>query len=107
MRDDPPVVEPDDATERGDARATDGFAHLQAAARELIAAARAVLDVAEELVDDPGTVNVVADAVGTAVRTAASFGRRAAGADGVASADGGRDGSGTAGAGGVQRIRVQ
>ena len=28
--------------------------HLQAAAKELIAAARAVLDVAEDLVDDPG-----------------------------------------------------
>ena len=35
--------------------------HLQAAAKELIAAARAALDVAEEMVDDPsGVVEAVA-----------------------------------------------
>jgi hypothetical protein len=34
-------------------RAREGVAHLQAAARELIAAARAALDVAEDLVGDP------------------------------------------------------
>jgi hypothetical protein len=34
-------------------RAREGIEHLQAAARELIAAARAALDVAEELVNDP------------------------------------------------------
>ena len=38
--------------------------HLQAAARELIAAARAALDAAERLVDDPQTVNTVAGAAG-------------------------------------------
>ncbi len=35
-------------------RAHDVVAHLQAAALEMIAAARAVLDVAEELVKEPG-----------------------------------------------------
>jgi hypothetical protein len=34
-------------------RAREGVEHLQAAARELIAAARAALDVAEEVVGDP------------------------------------------------------
>jgi len=34
-------------------RAGEAVAHLQTAARELIAAARAFLDVAEEVVDDP------------------------------------------------------
>lgn len=36
-----------------DERARDVFEHLQAAALEMIAAARAALDVAEELVKDP------------------------------------------------------
>lgn len=44
------------------ARAREGVEHLQAAARELIEAARAALDVAEELVDDPESV---ASLVGT------------------------------------------
>jgi len=56
-------------------RAADGLAHLQAAARELIAAARAMLDVAEDLVEDPGTVTAVVDAFGSVVRTAARAGR--------------------------------
>jgi hypothetical protein len=51
-------------------RAREGLEHLQAAARELIQAARAMLDVAEDLVNDPeavaslaGTVRVVGDLV--------------------------------------------
>jgi hypothetical protein len=56
-------------------RAAEGLAHLQTAAREFIQAARAMLDVAEELVDDPGTVKTVADAVGGIVRVAAQAGR--------------------------------
>jgi hypothetical protein len=40
-----------------------------------------MLDVAEELVDDPGTVKSVADAFGGLVRTAAQAGRKVAGAD--------------------------
>ena len=61
----------------GDDRAADGLAHLQAAARELIQAARAVLDVASDLVDDPKAVTAVADTLGSLVRSAASAGRRA------------------------------
>ena len=45
-------------------RAREGVEHLQAAARELIQAARAVLDVAEDLVDDPHAMAFVAGAVG-------------------------------------------
>lgn len=79
-------------------RAADGLAHLQTAARELIQAARAVLDVAEELVEDPATVRSVADALGAVVRSAAGVGRRAAAGD--------RSGSGDDGAG-VERITVE
>lgn len=81
----------------GEDRAAEGLAHLQAAARELIQAARAVLDVAEGLVEDPRAVTAVADAVGSIVKTAAGAGRRAAGLD---------DGTGED-SGGVQRIRVE
>jgi len=48
--------------------ASEGFEHLQAAAIELIAAARAFLDVAEDLVREPG-------AAATIVTAAASVGR--------------------------------
>lgn len=37
-------------------RAADAVEHLQAAARELIAAARAALDVAEDLIEHPDSV---------------------------------------------------
>ena len=40
-------------------RAREGLEHLQSAARELIAAARAALDVAEGLIDDPEVVATV------------------------------------------------
>ena len=39
-----------------DERAMEAIEHLQAAAKELIAAARAVLDVAEDLVEHPDAV---------------------------------------------------
>jgi hypothetical protein len=45
-------------------KAREGLEHLQAAARELIQAARAMLDVAEDLVNDPETVASVAGTVG-------------------------------------------
>ena len=45
-------------------RARDGLQHLQAAARELIQAARAMLDVADDLIDDPAAVATLAGAVG-------------------------------------------
>jgi hypothetical protein len=84
-----------------DDRAAEGLAHLQTAARELIAAARAILDVAEDLVDDPKTVTVVTDAVGGVVRAAAQAGRRAVGvAPGSPAPDGGAEPAG------VERIRV-
>jgi hypothetical protein len=59
-------------------RARQGVEHLQAAVRELIKAARAALDVAEEVVNDPESVAVLAS-------TLAGLGdlaRRAAGGGG-------------------------
>jgi predicted ArsR family transcriptional regulator len=66
------ITTDDDATQPSDRRrpsdrydrAREGVEHLQAAARELIHAARAVLDVAEDVVDDPDAVAEVAGAVG-------------------------------------------
>ncbi|HEY6415555.1 MAG TPA: hypothetical protein VIX41_04940 [Acidimicrobiales bacterium] len=45
-------------------RAREGLQHLQAAARELIYAARALLDVAEDLIDDPAAIATLAGALG-------------------------------------------
>jgi len=57
-----------DKSPEAQARAREGVEHLQAAARELIEAARAALDVAEEWVNDPeslaslaGTLAAVGD----------------------------------------------
>ncbi len=57
-----------DMSPEAQARAREGVEHLQAAARELIEAARAALDVAEEWVNDPealaslaGTLTAVGD----------------------------------------------
>ena len=83
----------------GDDRAAEGLHHLQSAAREAIQAARAFLDVAEELVADPAAVSAVLGAVGDVVRTAAAAGRRATGAT-----TGDDDGAGDGGR--VQRIRI-
>lgn len=44
-------------------RAKEGLDHLQAAALEAIAAARALLDVAEEVVREPGAIGDVARTV--------------------------------------------
>jgi hypothetical protein len=92
------------ADDAADGRAAEGLAHLQAAARELIQAARAVLDVAEELLEDPATVASVADAVGAVVSTAAQVGRRAVGH--VVDGDTPGGGDGEAQPSGVERIRV-
>lgn len=54
-----------------DERALDGLEHLQAAARELIAAAKAMLDVAEALVEDPATAGAVVAAFGSIAKAAA------------------------------------
>jgi D-arabinose 1-dehydrogenase-like Zn-dependent alcohol dehydrogenase len=51
-----------------DDRASEGLEHLQRAAIEMIAAARAFLDVAEDLVNDPSAASAV-------VQTAAAMGR--------------------------------
>lgn len=80
-----------------DDRVTEGLAHLQAAAREAIAAARAFLDVAEDLLADRAAASAVADAVGVVRRTAAQRGRQSQGPD--TAEDRG-------GAARVQRIRV-
>jgi hypothetical protein len=45
-------------------RAREGLEHLQTAARELIQAARAMLDVAEDLVNDPEAAASMVGAVG-------------------------------------------
>jgi hypothetical protein len=83
----------------GDDRTGEALTHLQAAAREAIAAARAFLDVADELVADPKAAAAIAEAIGSVVRTAARKGRAAAGAAG---GEGGDD----SGDDRVQRIRI-
>lgn len=79
-----------------DDRAADGVAHLQAATRELIAAARSFLDVAEELVDDPEAVTSVVGGLIDLVRGASG----ATGRDGPPSSSGSRSE-------GVERIVVE
>jgi hypothetical protein len=49
----------------GDPRVQAGLDHLQRAARELIAASRALLDVAEELVEDPRAAAGIVDLLGS------------------------------------------
>lgn len=88
-----------------DERAHDGVDHLQAAAKEMLAAARAALDVLEELVDDPATVPALLASLGSVARSAAGGwpfarpGSDTARPDGTARPD---DGA----AGGVERIPV-
>ena len=65
-------------------RARQGIEHLQAAARELIEAARAALDVAEELVNDPESVASLAGVVASV----GDLARRVSGAGGWAPAGG-------------------
>ena len=75
------------------ARAREGLEHLQAAARELIEAARAALDVAEEVVNDPESL---ASLAGT-LATVGDVARRVTGTGGWPSpgaATGGRGGQG-------------
>jgi len=49
-------------TERGTDKAVEGLIHVQAAAMEMIRAMRSFLDVAEDLVQDPGTARAVMSA---------------------------------------------
>ena len=53
--------------------ALDGLSHLQNAAREMIAAARAFLDAAEHVVDDPQAVTQAVTMVGSLVQAASGF----------------------------------
>lgn len=94
-----------------DERAAEGLDHLQAAALEMIQAARAFLDIAEDLVADRDKVAEVVGALGSVADVAT----RAAKARGVhedRSAAGSPAGARPAGAGaadggdGVQHIRV-
>ena len=48
-----------------DPRLQAGLEHLQRAAREMIAASRALLDVAEELVEDPKAASGIIDLLGS------------------------------------------
>ena len=48
-----------------DPRVQAGLEHLQRAAREMIAASRALLDVAEELVEDPKAAAGIVDLLGS------------------------------------------
>jgi hypothetical protein len=56
-------------------RAREGLDHLQTGVLELIAAARALLDVAEDLVRDPGTAAVVTSIVSTVAKVVAGGAR--------------------------------
>lgn len=84
---------------RGDERLPPGVDALQSAAREAIAATRALLDVAEAMVDDPDLAERMSSIV-RAASGAASRAARAAGASGARRDDGPDDGDG------VQRIPV-
>ena len=64
-----------------DDRARQGVEHLQAAAIEMIAAFRAFLDVAEEVVRDPGAVTAFASSLVETARAAAPTSPTAAGAE--------------------------
>lgn len=83
-------------TER-DERVKEGLEHLQQAALELIAAARVILDLAEDAVRDPSDLLARANAVGAAVRTSPAAPRPK---------PGGAPAGDTPGDGSVQRIRV-
>jgi hypothetical protein len=76
-------------------RAREGIQHLQAAARELIHAARALLDVAEDVIDDPAAIATLMSALG-AMGDAARRRAAAAATTATSAADG--DGEGEVGA---------
>ena len=80
--------------EHADDKVHEGIEHLQTAAREVIKATRSLLDAAEELVDDPKSVQ---DIVATLTAVAQSAATRLRG--GTGHDDDGDDGQ-------VQRIRV-
>ena len=69
-----------------DDKVQQGVEHLQAAAREMIRATRSLLDAAEELIDDPRSVQDVLGTLAQAAQVAAS--RFRPGKDGIADDDG-------------------
>lgn len=85
-------------------RAREGVEHLQVAALEVIAAVRAFLDIAEDVVRDPaqvtGLVQDLADLGRTAARAGTPGARGASGSAAGTGAGGGETDSG------VTRIRV-
>jgi len=94
-------------------RAIDALAHAQAAAMELIAALRAALDVAEELVRDPAPLLALAATAGEAlaplveaVAPLVAKGREAAAHMAETRAHGGASGDGPSPRPRVQHIRV-
>jgi hypothetical protein len=66
-----------------DDRAAEAMNHLQTAAREMIAAARAFLDVAEELVEDPKAGEALLGTLGDVARRVVPGRDRDDGSDGV------------------------
>jgi hypothetical protein len=59
-----------------DRRTAEGVEHLQAAARELLGAARAFLDVVEEVVEDPERASSAVQGVSDLLRSGLGLGRR-------------------------------
>lgn len=74
-----------------DRRTTEGVEHLQAAARELLSAARAFLDVVEEVVEDPEKVSNAASGVSDLLRTGLGLVRKPEPWERAAWADDGAD----------------
>jgi hypothetical protein len=72
----------DDGVDRAN-RTGEGVAHLQAAAREMIAAARAFLDVAEEVLEDPKAGEALLESLGDVARRVVPRDGAASGGDGV------------------------
>jgi hypothetical protein len=83
--------------EHADDKVHEGIEHLQAAAREVIKATRSLLDAAEELVDDPRSVQDLVATVASVAQAAAARLR----VPGAAPTRDDDDGDGQ-----VQRIRV-
>ena len=91
-----------------DERANQGLDHLQAAALEMIHAARAFLDVAEDVVSDQNKVAEIVEVLGSVAdaATRAARGEPLRGARDRGDGDATVDGDGDRGGGGVQHIPV-
>ena len=92
-------------------RAREGIQHLQTAAHELIHAARVLLDVAEDVIDDPAALATLAGALGAmadaARRRATAARAEDDGGDDVTGGDDGGEGrSGAVAEPTIERITV-